>query len=40
VTLGGIEMENDKYGWISLKVNFKWHKELGKGSWERLRVYK
>jgi hypothetical protein len=40
VTLGGIEMENDKYGWMSLKVNSKWKGELGKESWERLRVSK
>jgi hypothetical protein len=31
MTLGGIEMENDKYEWMSLKVNSKWKEEVGKG---------
>jgi hypothetical protein len=40
VTLGGNEMENDKYEWMSLEVNSKLQKELGKESWEGLKVAK
>jgi hypothetical protein len=40
VTLGGNEMENDKYEWMSLEVNSKWYEELGKESWEVSRVSK
>jgi hypothetical protein len=40
VTLGGNEMENDKYEWMFLEVNYKWYEEIGKESWEVSRVSK
>jgi hypothetical protein len=30
MTLGGNEMENDKYEWMSLEVNYKWYKDIRK----------
>jgi hypothetical protein len=40
VTLGGHEMENDKYEWMSLEFNYIWYENIWKVPWEGLMVSK